>query len=82
MMLLEPLTDEQRKEARSFPDLSPPNDAVLVHMVGESENITYYYRDRAGQIYYETSAGRKFKREMELARRKRKERANVAASAQ
>lgn len=53
--------------ARSFPELNPPNEAVEIHRAKHGSTIYYYYQDSKGNLYYETSKGYAFKREMVAA---------------
>ena len=50
--------------ARSFPGLKPPNEAVEIHREKHGSTIYYYYQDDEGNLYFETSKGYAFKREM------------------
>lgn len=51
-------------EARSFTGLVPPNEAVEIAQEKHGDTIYFYYQDSKGNLYYETSKGYAFKREM------------------
>ena len=51
-------------EARSFMGLVPPNEAVEIAQEKHGTTTYYYYQDSEGKLYYETSKGYAFKREM------------------
>lgn len=72
--------DAAEKNARSFPGLSPPDNARYIgrrcHKINTlitPHTVTYlYWRCSNGKYYYDTIGGMKFKREMEAAQKRRK----------
>lgn len=54
-------TDELRAKAWTFQGLTPPNDAKKVAEEKRDGQLYEYYADSDGNIYYETTRGRKWK---------------------
>lgn len=67
------------EEAVSFPDLNPPDGARLIAIDTGSTGEKYFYyelQEKGETIYlYESESGRRFKREMHEAEKRRKKRA-------
>ena len=64
-------TDELRAKAWTFQGLTPPNGAAKVAEEQRNGQLYEYYADSDGNIYYETTRGRKWKiGHLELAERK------------
>ena len=62
-----------KKEARSFSGLKPPNNAVLIGKEQKANDTINYYKDFAGNYYYDTENGRKFEQEMQERVKRREE---------
>lgn len=62
-----------RKQARSFPGLIPPNSAALIGKEEKERDTINYYKDSAGNYYYDTENGRKFELDMQERRKKRED---------
>ena len=62
-----------KKEARSFPGLTPPQNAVLIGKEEKKNDTINYYKDSAGNYYYDTESGRKFEQDMLERNNRRKE---------
>lgn len=60
------------KEARSFPGLTPPNNAILVGKMEATKDIVNIYKDNRGNYWYDTESGRKFEQEMQERAKQRK----------
>lgn len=60
------------KEARSFPGLTPPNNAILVGKMEATKDIVNIYKDNRGNYWYDTENGRKFEQEMQERAKERK----------
>lgn len=54
-------TDELRAKAWTFQGLTPPNGAAKVAEEHRNGQLYEYYADSDGNIYYETTRGRKWK---------------------
>ena len=52
------------KNARSFQELRPPNDAIEIYQERVGNNTYHYYQDADGNLYYETDKGYAIKHEM------------------
>ncbi len=71
----------QLQEAQSFPESTPPNQAVEVHRIQNGNHIFIYYKDSEGNLYYNTESGLKIAKELEEAQRKyRKEKMSQPAA--
>lgn len=55
------------RNARSFPELTPPKDAIEIYQEKVGNNTYHYYQDKDGNLYYETDKGYATKHEMLLA---------------
>lgn len=53
------------KEARSFPGLTPPNNAKLLGKLKTAEDVVNIYEDSKGNYWYDTENGRKFEMDMQ-----------------
>lgn len=62
-----------KKVARSFSGLIPPNNAVLIGKEERKNDTINYYKDSAGNYYYDTENGRKFEQDMLESSNRRKE---------
>lgn len=62
-----------KKEARSFSGLIPPNNAVFIGKEEKANDTINYYKDFAGNYYYDTEKGRKFEEDMLERSNRRKE---------
>lgn len=67
------LLEEARENARSFPGLIPPDNAVYIGAVDAGDDTYFYYRDSSGNFYYESGRMRRFELEM-MERMKERER--------
>ena len=56
-------------EARSFEGLVPPNKAIEIERQKVGSNTYIYYQDEAGNLYYNSTNGIAFEREMQERRR-------------
>lgn len=60
-------------QARSFPNLTPPNNAIEIGRKLMPSGITFIlYRDNEWNYYYESDRGLAFKQEMERRRKEKK----------
>lgn len=66
--------EEALKEAVSFPELTPPNNAKEYGRISTPTGIYIIYRDDEGNYYFDTVRGLEFKRQMEAARKNKKPR--------
>ena len=66
------MLQEAIEKARSFDGLRPPNQAVLIGSRENAHDTIDYYRDDAGNFYYETHRGRAFKEQMARAEKERR----------
>lgn len=57
--------------ARSFKELKPPSDAVLIGIQHETDDTYYYYKTLDGKYMYETASGRVLKRILRNEHKKR-----------
>ena len=74
---IENLRDEAEEKARSFPGLKPPNDAYYIgsrikQIKGKSHE-TYYYKNDAGEFYYQSEATRQFELKMRESEKRRRQ---------
>ena len=74
------MLQEAIEKARSFDGLRPPNQAILIGSTVSAQDTTDYYRDDAGNFYYETHRGRAFKEQMARAEKERRKRRYASAS--
>lgn len=56
--------EELRQKAWSFRGLVPPNNAKKVAEEQRNGKLYEYFQDDSGNVYYETSTGRKCKLEI------------------
>ncbi|MDE7426110.1 MAG: hypothetical protein K2N51_20830 [Lachnospiraceae bacterium] len=56
--------EELRKEAWTFRGLTPPNNAKKVAEEQRNGEVYEYFKDDSGNVYYETSTGKKWKLEI------------------
>lgn len=66
-----PLTEALRK-AESFPDVTPPNNAVEVGRVDKPGITFIVFKDEQNNYYYDSVQGLEFKRAMQKAQKKRR----------
>ena len=66
------MLQEAIEKARSFGELRPPNQAVLIGSRVSDYDTIDYYRDDEGNFYYETHRGRAFKEQMARAEKERR----------
>lgn len=59
------------KEARSFPGLQPPAGSRFIGSQRRHTGKYLFWKDQAGKYWYETEGGMEFKRQMELAQKKK-----------
>lgn len=75
-MIIEPRNNYeeelQRAEltARSFEELKPPTDAVLIGIVHEFDDTYYYYKTDDGNYLYDTASGRALKQLLKMNTKK------------
>jgi len=60
------------KNARSFPDLAPPNRSYYIGCKKQGNDVYMFWKDESGNYWYETERGTAFKREIIDAQKKRK----------
>lgn len=65
------LLAEAWEHARSFPGLTPPNNAVYIGAVEKRGEKYFFYRDSAGNFYYDSERGRRFQLEMQERKKER-----------
>lgn len=65
------LLETARSEARSFPGLVPPNNAVLIGAVDTGDDTYFYYQDDEGNFYYDSERMRRFETEMQERKKAR-----------
>lgn len=66
--------EELRKAAWSFRGLMPPNNAKKVAEERRNGQVYEYFVDDAGNVYYETETGKKWKLEIISWQRSKKKR--------
>lgn len=66
--------EEARKDAWSFPGLTPPNNAVYIGAIETKEDVYFYYQDKEGNFYYDSQQMRCFELEMIEAQKKKQKR--------
>lgn len=71
---MESYLEKVLKEARSFPELTPPNNAQEYGRVNRPSGTYIIYKDAEGNYYFDTVHGLEFKRQMETARKNKKRR--------
>lgn len=64
--------DQASREAWSFSGLLPPNGSHYIGCRKEKTGKYLYWKDSAGNYWYDTEMGLKFKKIMEQAQRKNK----------
>lgn len=62
------------REARSFPGLTPPNNAKLIGKKETTTDIVNIYVDSDKNYWYDTERGRKFEKDIQEKEQERKKR--------
>lgn len=74
---MEKLLDEAEEKARSFPGLKPPNDAYYIgsriKQINGKSHETYYFKNDAGEFYYQSEATRQFELKMRESEKRRRQ---------
>lgn len=60
------------KEARSFPGLTPPNNAKFLGKIETKCDVVNIYKDQYGNLWYDTESGRKFEIDIQEKMEKRR----------
>lgn len=60
-----------RDQARSFPGLTPPNNAAMIGKIEATQDVINIYKDNQGNYYYDTENGRKFEQDMQERKKRR-----------
>lgn len=68
------LLEQARKNAWSFPGLTPPNNAAYIGAIKTKEDTYFYYQDKEGNFYYDSQQMRCFELEMREAQKKKQQR--------
>lgn len=64
------------REAWSFPGLSPPQGARYIGCQRRPTGLYRYWKDAAGNYWYETDQGMAFKRDMAVVQQKKRKKAS------
>lgn len=67
------LLEQARKNAWSFPGLTPPNNAEYIGAIRAKEDIYFYYQDKGGNFYYDSQRMRCFELEIREAQKKKEQ---------
>lgn len=72
--------EQARKNAWSFPWLTPPNNAAYIGAIEAKEDTYFYYQDKEGNFYYDSQQIRRFELEMREAQKKKQQRKSGKSS--